>query len=483
MATTLTGTNGCATCGTAVSGGAERTRFYPRQLVSSDDLTQDQQYFRDKHRRHNRMLHGWGIVCGTCVRRSPLNPCVVSIDPGYILGPYGDEIVIPEAVPFDVCKWGVAEQVGCCPPDRDPWCAEPKGNCPEGRFYLAVRYEECPSRPVRTGGCGCGCEGDECEHSRIRESFALRVLTELPAGYSTPMRPPALSALIPCQDRVARACPPCPTDPWVILADIVVGRDCRVLDVDCFAHRRYVVSFAEFYFGCAAAPPTIQPGSHTFHPGLTNVLRMATLAGGGDVVDLRMASTGEAPRATVRMRRPDGSAVEIPAYFAVTPGMTMADLVDREGDREFVDPATRDTFTLRELYAHSEVSPRTVLDSTAGALAPLEDRTFDPAGIRAGRATVAELLDEKAVERIEKDFAGAPARAKTLPAASLAGLGANATLKRRLGTRTIEEVAARPKDDFVASVARGLGAAARKSAEAAAAEAWEAASRVARIGT
>ena len=36
----------------------ERTRFFPRQLVTPDDLTQDQIYFRDTHRRHNRMLHG-----------------------------------------------------------------------------------------------------------------------------------------------------------------------------------------------------------------------------------------------------------------------------------------------------------------------------------------------------------------------------------------------------------------------------------------
>ena len=52
------------------TGGLERTRFFARQLVTPDDLTQDQIYFREKHRRHNRMLHGWGIVCGACVLRA-----------------------------------------------------------------------------------------------------------------------------------------------------------------------------------------------------------------------------------------------------------------------------------------------------------------------------------------------------------------------------------------------------------------------------
>ena len=31
------------------TGGLERTRFFARQLVTPDDLTQDQIYFREKH--------------------------------------------------------------------------------------------------------------------------------------------------------------------------------------------------------------------------------------------------------------------------------------------------------------------------------------------------------------------------------------------------------------------------------------------------
>src|SRR4029453_10713815 len=110
-------------------------------------LTQDQRYVRDRLRRHNRLLHGWGVVCGACVRVNRQNPCEVVVDPGYILGPRGDEIFIPEPVPFDVCKHGVAEQIGCCPDTDDPWCADPRTRCPEGRFSLAVRYPEGPTRP------------------------------------------------------------------------------------------------------------------------------------------------------------------------------------------------------------------------------------------------------------------------------------------------------------------------------------------------
>ena len=81
--------------------GLERTRFYPRQIVTPDDLTQDQIYFRDKLRRHNRLLHGWGLVCGMVVERcggpdpKTFDPCKVRITCGDALDPYGNEIVVP----------------------------------------------------------------------------------------------------------------------------------------------------------------------------------------------------------------------------------------------------------------------------------------------------------------------------------------------------------------------------------------------------
>src|SRR5689334_20012074 len=85
----------------APTSAGERTRFYPRQLVSAPDFTQDQMYFREKAKRHNRLLHGWGIVCGAEVKVSDKAGCV-DVNAGYILGPYGDEILIDEVVTVDL---------------------------------------------------------------------------------------------------------------------------------------------------------------------------------------------------------------------------------------------------------------------------------------------------------------------------------------------------------------------------------------------
>jgi hypothetical protein len=471
-------------CGHGTYEGLERTRYYPHQLVGADDLTQDQRYVRDKLRRHNRLLHGWGVVCGACVRLNRRNPCEIIVDPGYILGPQGDEIVISEPVPFDVCKQGVVEQIGCCPETEDPWCAEPRGRCPEGRFFLAIRYAECPSRPVRAGACGCGCEGESCEYSRIRDSFALKILTELPHGYTTPMSQPSFMGLMTCQAGGAQACPPCPDHPWVILADVTIGRDCRVLNVDCFSHRRNVLSFASFFFVCApriVTPPHF-PGAVVLDAGMERIRMLSTLTGGSDIVDMSMAASTASPRAMVTMIRPTGESIGVPAFFAVEPGMTVADLLEREGDREFFDPVTNRRLTLRDLYAHTEADPSTVLDSAAAALAPLEARTLDVTALATNRSILEETLDPKGLNRLDRELLGAPTRASALPATVIGGVQPRSPLAGKLKNLTIAKVAEQPKEEFVAGVLKGSPAKSRKELETQAIKAWESATRIASLG-
>ena len=71
----------------------ERTRYFTGQLLGEADLAQEQLYFREKLRRHNRMLHGWGIVSGLDVRAGPADG-ELTVEPGYALDRYGDEIVV-----------------------------------------------------------------------------------------------------------------------------------------------------------------------------------------------------------------------------------------------------------------------------------------------------------------------------------------------------------------------------------------------------
>jgi hypothetical protein len=278
MATTITpSTHGGCGCGCGPGHdhcddpvGLERTRFFARQLVGPEDFTQDQRYFREKHRRHNRMLHGWGVVCGVEVSQAGNSdgapaPYLVCVAPGYVLGPYGDEILVDVTTPFDVRR--VADDVhGACPPPVDPWCSPVRvDRDPQKTLYLAIRFDECPTRPVQTeSGCGCG---SECEYSRIVDGFTLGVLDELPDVYAQEAadddnddgRANRFLGHIRCTPELrerGRPCPPCPTSPWVILADLRVGRDGTV-DVDQWTHRRFVVAFGSYGFYCRKQPDPI----------------------------------------------------------------------------------------------------------------------------------------------------------------------------------------------------------------------------------
>lgn len=247
-------------CSTTEATYLERVRFFPRQLITPNDLTQDQEYFRSKARRHNRLLHGWGVVCGAGVTRVSDTAQVV-VQPGYVLGPFGDEIVIDDPVTIDLCAEDLdGNAASCGGVASDPWCGDVKINRTAGvPLYVAVKYDECESRPVRTYPGACGCNEADCEYSRVRDGFAIKVLTRLPSSYD-PMPGADFAATVSWREDVkdcGRPCPPCPDDPWVILADVILTSTCTVELVDCLAHRRFVASFGNYYFQCGQGEPGI----------------------------------------------------------------------------------------------------------------------------------------------------------------------------------------------------------------------------------
>ena len=112
-------------CGTGTAN--ERPRFYPRQIITADDLTLDQEYSRQKFQRHNRFLHGWGVVCGATLDYTT-KPWMIKVAAGYVLGPCGEEIVLCTDVCFDIRT----RCVTAAPPGQDP-CADiwqpPRSGC------------------------------------------------------------------------------------------------------------------------------------------------------------------------------------------------------------------------------------------------------------------------------------------------------------------------------------------------------------------
>jgi hypothetical protein len=73
------------------SPSLRRPRFFPGQLVTPEDLELQQQYFREKLKRHNRSLHGFGLVSGLRVK---VNSGQIVVEPGLALDCEGNELTI-----------------------------------------------------------------------------------------------------------------------------------------------------------------------------------------------------------------------------------------------------------------------------------------------------------------------------------------------------------------------------------------------------
>ncbi len=236
------------------SGVLERPRYFPRQLITPLEMTLEQTYFRDKLRRHNRLLHGWGVVCGAQVCLAPkadksgAEPWKVRVKPGYILGPYGDEIVIETERIKDLRTGGVTSRPGDPPGELvDPWCSSvPVEQLPEW-VYIALKYQEIMTRPVRVQPIGCGCDETQCEYSRLCDGYEIGVLTACPASHQDP---PTLDGLANLAKGALADCPPCPSDPWVVLAAVKLAKDGTVMEIDNCSCRRMVISFANVWWRC-----------------------------------------------------------------------------------------------------------------------------------------------------------------------------------------------------------------------------------------
>jgi hypothetical protein len=77
-------------------GALARPRYFTGQLLSVADLQLEQDYHRKKMQRHNRALHGVGIVrgLGVSVDATTDAPGRLRIEPGYAIDPCGNELAL-----------------------------------------------------------------------------------------------------------------------------------------------------------------------------------------------------------------------------------------------------------------------------------------------------------------------------------------------------------------------------------------------------
>src|SRR5258705_3984219 len=104
----------------AESESLKRLRSFTGQVLTAASFELEQKYFREKLKRHNRALHGFGIVSGLKVI---VEGGEIIVEPGLALDCQGNELVIGNAVVVSpvTCEWpSVYVQVGFAKKHTDP---------------------------------------------------------------------------------------------------------------------------------------------------------------------------------------------------------------------------------------------------------------------------------------------------------------------------------------------------------------------------
>ena len=129
------------TNGTTTGHGLQRPRFFPRQLVTPAELNLGLDYVLERMRRHNRLLHGCGVVCGlkVCRASGPDGGALawkVAIEPGSAIDCCGNEVTVDCERVVDLRAGVTAAACGDPPPEVDDACGGltgPLHECGPGR--------------------------------------------------------------------------------------------------------------------------------------------------------------------------------------------------------------------------------------------------------------------------------------------------------------------------------------------------------------
>ncbi|MEU5262215.1 hypothetical protein [Amycolatopsis sp. NPDC021455] len=157
---------------------AERNRYFTGKFMAARDFAADTEYLLDRHRLHNRLLHGWGIVCGLDVRPHPRPECArewVVVTAGFAIDCHGRELVLAGDTAFrlPLPPGPDSEPLGeDCPPRHDP-------------FLLCARFSQEKIEPVPALYAEGTCDPHHTEYNRYREGVRLVVADVTPACWPT----------------------------------------------------------------------------------------------------------------------------------------------------------------------------------------------------------------------------------------------------------------------------------------------------------
>lgn len=160
-----------------IHGGAcefpyfERNNYYHGKFMTVRDFFAEQCYFNQKRWLINRMVNGWGVVCGLDVKKHPRNEMCVIVTPGLAIDCLGREILVCEEQAVSL----IPEEPECSDVGEGEYSTREK-TLQDKTLVICLEYRECKTETVSLppqGNCG---QKERCEFNRIMDSFRIRTL-------------------------------------------------------------------------------------------------------------------------------------------------------------------------------------------------------------------------------------------------------------------------------------------------------------------
>lgn len=161
----------------------KRNLYFHGKLMTDRDFREEQIYHIEKRKLLNKMLHGWGVVCGLKIEPTTPSPgSSVIIKRGLALDCKGNEIYVPVEYTLnvaDIIKIIKSSSSSKFQSGTADECAEIE----EGeskKWYVVIKYHEIPTDLAPVYAPGGGCEEKVCEPSRTREGYCIDLLDTKP---------------------------------------------------------------------------------------------------------------------------------------------------------------------------------------------------------------------------------------------------------------------------------------------------------------
>ena len=144
-------------------------------VLGVEEFVQSDTYFLAKHHVENRLLHGYGTVCGLAVLVHAAPAFVVQVTPGWAINPGGQQIKVSHPMCKPVNDW-LSESLPALK-------AALLTNAPPPtlRLYVVLSSRECKTDVVPIPGEPCRTQSSSMAPSRIADSFDLMLCLD----YST----------------------------------------------------------------------------------------------------------------------------------------------------------------------------------------------------------------------------------------------------------------------------------------------------------